>query len=72
MPLPTEVLELIDPVKPAFIQIDMQRRHVDPNVGYHLVDPAKTTSIVSASTSLAQGRASGTSADDTRRHLCEA
>jgi nicotinamidase-related amidase len=49
LPLPSEVLELIDPVKPAFIQIDMQRRHVDPNVGYHLIDPAKTASIVSAS-----------------------
>lgn len=49
MPLPDEILASTDLTRAAFIQIDMQRRHVDPNVGYHLVDPVKANTIVGAS-----------------------
>lgn len=49
MPLPKEIVDAYVPSRSAFIQIDMQRRHVDPNVGYHLVDAAKSTAIVQAS-----------------------
>lgn len=52
MPLPREIAEGLDPARAAFIQIDMQRRHVDPNVGYHLIDPGKTAAIVAASRNL--------------------
>ncbi len=49
MSLPKEIVDAFVPAKTAFIQIDMQRRHVDPNVGYHLVDAAKSAAIVQAS-----------------------
>ena len=49
MSLPKEIVDAFVPAKAAFIQIDMQRRHVDPNVGYHLVDAAKAAAIVQAS-----------------------
>jgi nicotinamidase-related amidase len=52
LPLPAEIVETYRPERAAFIQIDMQRRHVDPNVGYHLVDSAKTAAIVDASQKL--------------------
>lgn len=52
MPLPNEIVESFAPARAAFIQIDMQRRHVDPNVGYHLVDAAKSAAIVTASEKL--------------------
>ncbi len=48
MPLPREIVDAYMP-RAAFIQIDMQRRHVDPNVGYHLVDAAKSSAIVESS-----------------------
>lgn len=51
MPLPQEIIDAYLP-RAAFIQIDMQRRHVDPDVGYHLVDAAKSAAIVSASEKL--------------------
>jgi nicotinamidase-related amidase len=47
--LPQEILDAYLPGRAAFIQIDMQRRHVDPNVGYHLVDAAKAGAVVAAS-----------------------
>lgn len=46
MPLPAEILNSVDPSRAAFVQIDMQRRHVDPDVGYHLVNAAKAAAIV--------------------------
>ena len=52
LPLHAEILNSIDPSRAAFVQIDMQRRHVDPNVGYHLVDAAKADAIVNASRKL--------------------
>lgn len=52
MPLPQEILDAYVPARTAFIQIDMQRRHVDPEVGYHLVDAAKATEIVQRSEKL--------------------
>ncbi|MGH2371894.1 MAG: cysteine hydrolase [bacterium] len=48
MALPEEVADVIDLDRSAFLSIDMQRRHVDPSVGYHLIDPAKTAAIVAA------------------------
>ncbi|MDR7419694.1 MAG: cysteine hydrolase [Armatimonadota bacterium] len=48
MALPTEVEASVALDRSAYIQIDMQRRHVDPSVGYHLIDPAKTADIVAA------------------------
>lgn len=48
MPLPSEVEAQIEPADSALILVDMQRRHVDPSVGYHLVEPEKTASIVAA------------------------
>ncbi len=48
MALPQEVADRIELARSAYIQIDMQRRHVDPSVGYHLIDPVKTASIVGA------------------------
>ena len=48
MALPDEVASEIDFSRIAFVQIDMQRRHVDPNVGYHLIDPNETDAIVAA------------------------
>jgi nicotinamidase-related amidase len=47
--LPQEIVDAYLPARSAFIQIDMQRRHVDPDVGYHLVDAAKSAAIVKAS-----------------------
>lgn len=49
MPLPAEISESIPPSRAAFVQIDMQRRHVDPEVGYHLVNAQKAAAIVHAS-----------------------
>ncbi len=48
MAMPQEVVDVIDLDRSAYLQIDMQRRHVDPGVGYHLIDPAKTAGIVTA------------------------
>jgi len=48
MAMPQEVVDVIDLDRSAYLQIDMQRRHVDPGVGYHLIDPAKTADIVTA------------------------
>ena len=48
MAMPQEVVDVIDLDRSAYLQIDMQRRHVDPGVGYHLIDPAKTAGIVAA------------------------
>lgn len=48
MALPREVEQAIDPAHAALILIDMQRRHVDPEVGYHLIEPSRTASIVTA------------------------
>jgi ureidoacrylate peracid hydrolase len=48
MALPAEVEQAVMLDRSAYIQIDMQRRHVDPSVGYHLIDPVKTTGIVTA------------------------
>ena len=48
MALPEEVADGIGLDRSAYLQIDMQRRHVDPGVGYHLIDPAKTAGIVTA------------------------
>lgn len=60
MALPDEVAKQIDLARSAFIPIDMQRRHVDPAVGYHLIDPAKTAAIVAAArTALGAARAAG-------------
>ena len=60
MALPREVADQIDLARSAFIPIDMQRRHVDPSVGYHLIDPRKTADIVAqARTALQTARAAG-------------
>lgn len=48
MALPPEVEGQIDPSYSALILIDMQRRHVDPAVGYHLIEPSRTASVVAA------------------------
>jgi ureidoacrylate peracid hydrolase len=48
MALPTEVEASVTLDRSAYVQIDMQRRHVDPSVGYHLIDPAQTADIVAA------------------------
>jgi nicotinamidase-related amidase len=48
MALPTEVEASVALDRSAYIQIDMQRRHVDPSVGYHLIDPTQTADIVAA------------------------
>jgi nicotinamidase-related amidase len=48
MPLPEEIASEIDLGRTAFVQIDMQRRHVDPEVGYHLLDPQQNQAVVSA------------------------
>lgn len=48
MPIPDEVAAAIDLAKSACVLIDMQRRHLDPQVGYHLVDPARTAAIMAA------------------------
>lgn len=48
MALPSDVAHTIDLARSAYIQIDMQRRHVDPSVGYHLIDPAKNAAVVTA------------------------
>lgn len=37
MTLPAEVRTAIDFKRSAYIQIDMQRRHLDPEVGYHIL-----------------------------------
>lgn len=52
MPLPAEISASFSPARAAFIQIDMQRRHVDPAVGYHLVDAQKAAAIVDSSKKL--------------------
>jgi biuret amidohydrolase len=51
MAIPAEVLDAIDLRRSALVQIDMQRRHVDPQVGYHLIDPTRTAAIVAAARS---------------------
>lgn len=48
MPIPDEVAAAIDLAKSAYVLIDMQRRHLDPEVGYHLIDPVRTPAIVAA------------------------
>lgn len=48
MSLPNEVSSAIDLKRSAFLQIDMQRRHVDPDVGYHLIDAARLAEVVAA------------------------
>jgi biuret amidohydrolase len=48
MPIPDEVATAVDLMKSVYVLIDMQRRHVDPQVGYHLIDPARTDAIVAA------------------------
>ncbi|MDR7481173.1 MAG: cysteine hydrolase [Armatimonadota bacterium] len=48
MALPPEVESQIDLTHSAVLLIDMQRRHVDPAVGYHLIDPQATADIVAA------------------------
>jgi len=48
MSIPGEVSTAIDLTKSAYVLIDMQRRHVDPEVGYHLIDPARIAPIVAA------------------------
>jgi biuret amidohydrolase len=50
--LPKEIVDRFAPAQAAFIQIDMQRRHVDPDVGYHLVDAGKSAAIVQGSRNL--------------------
>jgi biuret amidohydrolase len=45
--LPKEIVDRFAPAQAAFIQIDMQRRHVDPDVGYHLVDAGKSAATFS-------------------------
>jgi len=60
MALPHEVADQIDLACSAYIQIDMQRRHVDPQVGYHLIDPGQTAEIVTAARqALGTARAAG-------------
>ncbi|HEU5300133.1 MAG TPA: cysteine hydrolase [bacterium] len=60
MALPPEVEGQIDRAHSVLILIDMQRRHVDPAVGYHLIEPARTASIVAASLrALQAARAAG-------------
>lgn len=60
MALPPEMVDEIALDRCAYIQIDMQRRHVDPQVGYHLIDPAKTAGIVAAARgALTAARAAG-------------
>lgn len=51
MAIPDEVAHAIDVSRSALALIDMQRRHVDPQVGYHLIDPARTAAIVAAARS---------------------
>ncbi len=48
MSLPQDVARVIDLERSAFLLIDMQRRHLDPTVGYHLVDPSQIAAIVGA------------------------
>ncbi len=48
MSLPLEIADAIALDRSAYVQIDMQRRHVDPSVGYHLIDPARTAAVVAA------------------------
>ncbi len=48
MSIPDEGATAIDLTKSAYVLIDMQRRHVDPHVGYHLIDPVRTPAIVAA------------------------
>jgi nicotinamidase-related amidase len=48
MALPQEVVDAIELGRSAYIQIDMQRRHVDPGVGYHLIDPARAAAVIAA------------------------
>jgi nicotinamidase-related amidase len=48
MALPAEIEQAVALERSAYIQIDMQRRHVDPSVGYHLIEPARTADIVAA------------------------
>ncbi|HXF81564.1 MAG TPA: cysteine hydrolase [bacterium] len=48
MALPPEVEAQIDLRRSALVLIDMQRRHVDPEVGYHLIDPSRAAAIVAA------------------------
>ncbi|MDR7544709.1 MAG: cysteine hydrolase [Armatimonadota bacterium] len=48
MALPAEVEDAVRLDASAYIQIDMQRRHVDPAVAYHPVDPAVIAGIVAA------------------------
>jgi nicotinamidase-related amidase len=52
LPLPAEITASFSPQRAAFIQIDMQRRHVDADVGYHLVDRAQSARILGASQKL--------------------
>ena len=51
MGMPDEVADAIDVRRSAYVQIDMQRRHVDPQVGYHLIDPGRTAAVVAAARS---------------------
>ncbi len=51
MALPEEVVGAIDLRRSALMPIDMQRRHVDPQIGYHLIDPDRTAAIVAAARS---------------------
>src|SRR5579875_3926262 len=48
MALPPEVEEQIDPTRSLLVVIDMQRRHLDPEVGYHLLDPRTIPRVVAA------------------------
>ncbi len=60
MALPPEVAGAIALERSAYLQVDMQRRHVDPGVGYHLIDPARNAGVVAAARSaLEAARAAG-------------
>ncbi len=48
MSLPHEVAGVIDLGRSALVPIDLQRRHVDPATGYHLVEPSRTAGIVAS------------------------
>lgn len=37
MALPADVKRMVDLSRSVYLQVDMQRRHLDPEVGYHLV-----------------------------------
>lgn len=60
MPLPPDVERAIDPTRSALLLIDLQRRHLDPAVGYHLVEPSRMAEIVAAARrALQAARAAG-------------